>query len=173
MGAMATQLVSALGPVSSARPGNDWGLFEGVLLLLCVLIVADRVREYKRRSGLRNLAARRGFFYLGSSLPRSFTLRGTGLAAATSVWNVIDADCGGTRVICFDCRVGTGKGSWRRTVIAAKGPPGVFDTTMTADLSVDQCGEWSIMYEPKRMSLIPGRPMAVAAIEQHLAAIGS
>lgn len=117
------------------------------------------------------MAARRGFIYLGSSLPRSFTLRGTGLEAATSVWNVIDADCGGTRVICFDCRVGTGKGSWRRTAIAAKGPPNVFGIMLTTDLTVDRSGEWSVMYEPKRMSLIPGRPMNVAEIEAHLAAI--
>jgi hypothetical protein len=95
------------------------------------------------------------------------------LEGATSVWNVIDADCGGRRVICFDCRIGFGKGSWRRTVIAAKGPSDVFDTTLTADLTVDQCGEWSIMYEPKRMSLIPRLPMAVSEIEHHLAAIDS
>ena len=139
MGATATRLVSMLGPVSSARPGGDWGLFEVVLLLLCGLIVADRVREYKRRNGLRNLATRRGFDYLGSSLPRSFTLSGTALDGVTSVWNVIDADCG----------------------------------TLTADLTVDQCGEWSIMYEPKRMSLIPRLPMAVSEIEHHLAAIDS
>jgi len=166
-------VVSMLGPVSSARPGCEWSLVEGIVLLLCVWIVTDWVRERKRRTGLRNLAARRGFIYLGSSLPRSFTLRGTELEAATSVWNVIDADCGGIRVICFDCRVGAGKGSWRRTAIAAKGPPDVFGTMLTADLTVHQYGEWSIMYEPQRMSLIPGRPMAVSEIEAHLATIGS
>jgi hypothetical protein len=58
-------------------------------------------------------------------------------------------------------------------VIAAKGPPDVFDTTLTGDLTVNRCGEWSIMYEPKRISLIPGWPMAVSEIECHLAAIGS
>jgi hypothetical protein len=56
-------------------------------------------------------------------------------------------------------------------VIAAKGPPDVFDTTLTADLTVDRRGEWSIMYEPKRMSFVPGWPMAVSEIESHLAAI--
>ena len=173
MGAAATPVVSMLGPVSPARPGGDWILLEGIVLLLCVWIVTDWVREHQRRTGLRNMAARRGFIYLGSSLPRSFTLRGTDLEEATAVWNVIEADCGGTRVICFDCRVGTGKGSWRRTAIAAKGPPDVFGTMFTADLTVDQCGEWSIMYEPKRMSLIPGRPMTVSEIEAHLATIGT
>ena len=160
------------GPISSARPGGARILVETVVLLLCMLIFADWVREHKRQSGLRNMATRRGFVYLGSSLPRSFTLRGTRLEAATSVWNVIDADCGGIRVVCFDCRVGTGKSSWRRTAIAAEGPPDIFGTRLTADLTVDQCGEWSIMYEPKRMFLIPGRPMAVSEIEAHLAAIG-
>jgi hypothetical protein len=168
----ATLVASMLGPVSSARPGGGWGLFEGIVLLLCVWGVADWVRERKRRSGIRNLAARRGFTYLGSSLPRSFTLRGTELQSTASVWNVVDADCGGIRVICFDCRAGSGKGSWRRTAIAAKGQPDVFGSILTADLTLEQCGGWSIMYEPKRMSLIPGRPMAVSEIEAHLAAIG-
>jgi hypothetical protein len=166
-----TPMVSILGPVSSGSPWGGPGLFEIIAVLACALIVTDRVREYRRRVGLRDMAARRGFTYLGSSLPSTLTLRGTGLAGIASVWNVIDADCGGPRVICFDCCVGTGKGSWRRTVIAAKGAPDVFDTTLTGDLIVDQSGEWSIMYEPKRISLIPGWPMAVSEIEAHLGAI--
>jgi hypothetical protein len=173
MTAMATLVTSVLGPVSSATPGGGWGLFEAFFLLLCAWLVADWVRERKRRTGIRALASRRGFAYLGSSLPRSLNLRGTQLQETRSVWNVIDGDCGHMRVICFDCHIGGGRASWRRTVIAVKGRPDVFGSTLTADLSLEQCGEWSMMYEPKRMSLIPGRPMAVAEIEAHLTAIGN
>ena len=160
-----------LGPVSSAAPGGPGALFIAFVLFLCLLVVVDWVREHNRRAGLRALAARRGFSYLGASLPKSFTLGGTPFAAATEVWSVLDADCNGVRVICFDCRVGSGKGSWRRTVIAAKATPLVFSHTMSPPLAVDQCGEWSFMYEPRRMSFIPGWPMGVSEIESHLDAI--
>ena len=127
------------------------------------------MRERKRQAALRELAARRGFSYLGQSLPRSFTLRGTELERVTSIWNVIDGDCGGIRVISFDCRVGTGKSSWRHTAVAAQGPPDVFGTTFSLDLTVDRCGEWSIMYEPRK--LFSSGLMSVADVESHFDSI--
>jgi hypothetical protein len=47
-------------------------------------------------------------------------------AAAMRAWNVIEGKGHGVRVVAFDCRLGTGKGSWRRSVIAAEGSAEVF-----------------------------------------------
>lgn len=74
-------------------------------------------------------------------------------------------------MISFDCRIGTGKGSWRRTVIAVQASPDVFGTTFNPDLVIERAGEWSIMYEPWKLSLIPAGLMPVSEIEGHLDAI--
>jgi hypothetical protein len=129
------------------------------------------IRERKRQAALRELAARRGFSYLGEWFPRSIAVGGTELEGVTSIWNVIDGDCGGIRVVSFDCRIGSGKGSWVRTAIAAQGPPDVFGTMFNVDLTVDRCGEWSIMYEPKKLSLISSGLMSVAELESRFDSI--
>jgi hypothetical protein len=51
--------------------------------------------------------------------------------------------------------IGTGKGSWRRTAIAVQPPPDVFGAAFNPDFIVERSGEWSIMYEPSKLSLIP------------------
>jgi len=128
-------------------------------------------RETKRNAKLREMAARRGFTCLGQTPPRLFTLRGTQLGRARSIWNIIDGDCGGIRVISFDCHVGRGKGSWRRTAIAAQGPPDVFGTS-NVDLTVERCGEWSLLYEPYRFTpFAPTGLMPVSELESRLDSI--
>jgi len=119
------------------------------------------------------MARRLGFSYIGNALPRSLTLHGTGLEGASSIWNVLDRMCGATRVITFDCRIGSGKGSWRRTVIAAQGPRDVFGVAkFTSNLTLDRSGDWTMMYEPKTFSIVPPGLMPTAEIEAHLGAIG-
>jgi hypothetical protein len=93
------------------------------------------------------------------------------LQSVTSVWNVIDGECGRTRVISFDCRIGAGKGSWRRTAIAVQASPDVFGTEFSPDLIIERSGEWSIMYEPWKFSPIPAGLMRVSEIERQLNAI--
>jgi hypothetical protein len=87
------------------------------------------------------------------------------------VWNVIDGECGRVRVISFDCRIGTGKSSWRRTAIAVHGPPDVFGAAFNPNFVIERSGEWSIMYEPWKLSLIPVGLMPISEIESHLDAI--
>jgi hypothetical protein len=169
MGVNATRAVALLGPASSASPNGGhqpilW--FTGAALLAIFW-----VREHKRGRALRAMAIRRGLSFLGRALPRSFTLRDTAFDGATSIWNVIDGDCRGIRVMAFDCRIGTGKSSCRRTAIAAQGPPDVFGVfgavKFNTDLTVDRSGDWSVLYRSSSSGL-----MSVSELEAHLESIG-
>jgi hypothetical protein len=74
----------------------------------------------------------------------------------TSVWNIIDGERHGIRIVAFDCQIGVGKGSWRRTVIAAETAVEAFGAAaFNLDLTVDRSGNWMIMYQPRTVSLIP------------------
>jgi len=113
-----------------------------------VLFVALYLGEWKRAAAIRALANRLGFHYLGDALLRSLTLDGTPFHRASKVWNVIDGEPRGVRIIAFDCRVGVGKGSWRRTVIASNADSShalMFDP----DMILESAGEWKILYRPK------------------------
>jgi hypothetical protein len=138
-----------------------------------VLLAILWLRERKREAALRGMAVRRGFTYLGGALPRSFTLHGTPFERATSIWNVIDGDCRGIRVIGFDCRIGSGKTSWRRTAIAAQSPCDIFGVVkFSGDVTVDRSGDWAILYQPKTFSLIAPGLMPVSELEARLDSIG-
>ena len=124
-------------------------LFGCVALGAFVLVFfADR----QRAAAIRAFASRSGFHYIGDALPRSVTLRGTPLEGISKVWNVIDGEPRGVRIVAFDCRVGIGKGSWRRTVIAVENvsylPPAL---PLNSELTVDTAGNWKILYRPRAL----------------------
>jgi hypothetical protein len=98
-------------------------------------------------------------------------LRGTGLQGVTSVWNVIDGECARKRVISFDCRIGNGKSSCRRTAIAVHGSADVFGSEFNPDFVIERSGEWSVIYEPWKLSLIPAGLMSVSELDAHVDAI--
>jgi hypothetical protein len=130
------------------------------------------LRERHRTNAIRAMAMRSGFHYLGSALPNSLTLNGTPLENLTASWNVVDGERNGVRVIAFDCRIGHGKASWRRTVIAAESPLDTFGTVpFDHDLTVDRSGRWAVLYQPKTVSFIPPGFMSVPELEAHLGAI--
>jgi hypothetical protein len=121
---------------------------------------------------IRELADRLGFSYIGESLPPSINLRGTELESIGSTWNVIQGESHKIRVIAFDCRIGAGKSSWRRTVIAAQADSDVFGAAMfNRSLTTERSGGWVFLYEPKVAALIPSGLMSIAEIEGHLGAI--
>jgi hypothetical protein len=125
-------------------------------------------RSRKRIKAIRALATRLGFTYIGGALPRSVSLRGTSLEAATSVWNVIDGERHKLRFIAFDCRIGVGKGSWRRTVIGAQTDADIFGTvSFNRDLTVERSGDWMFLYQPKAF-FSPSALMSIDEIEAHL-----
>jgi len=145
---------------------RTYGLLIGMGLLFAVLYL----RERRRSETMRALAIRSGFNYLGRGVPRSLTLSGTPMDRASSIWNVIDGDRPGVRIIAFDCRIGTGKSSWRRTVIAVKSDK---DDAVSSnrDLAVDHSGGWTILYKPKAFFSIPAGLMTVNELEARLNAI--
>ena len=131
-----------------------------------------RIRASNRTAAIRAMAKRYGFVFLGTELPRSLTLRGTALDRSSSIWNVIDGERYGIRVVAFDCRIGSGKGSWRRTVIAAQSPSDLFNAVpFNRDLTVDRSGGWAILYQPWGYSVIPPGLMSIAELEAHLEAL--
>ena len=119
---------------------------------------------------MRAVAKRLGFEYQGETLPPSLNLRGTALDYSTSTWNVIEGKRHGIRVVAFDCQLGTGKGSWRRSVIAAEGSADLFGM-FNAEFAVERSGGWVLLYQPKAASLIPTGLMTVAEIEARVGAI--
>ena len=86
------------------------------LFVLYAIYTAERYRA----DAIRASAIRSGMHYLGYALPRSLTLEGTPFYRYSKVWNVIDGEPRGTRIMAFDCQVGVGKRSWRRSVIAVE-----------------------------------------------------
>ena len=145
-----------------------YALLSSAVVILAILYV----RQRSRSAAVRALASRSGFNYLGRALPRSLTLSGTPIGSATSTWNVIDGERHGVRIIAFDCQIGAGKGSWRRTVIAAESAANVFGAvSFNHDLTADRSGEWLILYQPKTLSLIPPGLMPITELEAHLNAI--
>jgi len=130
---------------------KDFGFvfFTGaVFAFLFVFYLVER----RRTAAIRALATRLGFHFLGNALPRSLTLSGTPFSRYSKVWNVIDGEPHGVRIIACDCRVGVGKHSWRRTVIAVesaayRSPAMPFNPEMT----IDTVGDWKIIYRPKAL----------------------
>jgi hypothetical protein len=150
---------------------HDWLI--GVALILGILSFLY-LRQRRRATAIRELAMRSGFIYIGDTLPRSVSLRGTELAFATSVWNVIDGEPRGIRIVAFDCQIGSGKGSWRRTVIAAQSETNVFGAMASdSNLTIEHSENWTILYQPKTVSLVPPGLMHLDELEAHLNAIGS
>jgi len=146
------------------------------ILLSCAGLLAGLLfwRQRKRMHAIRELAKRLSFTYIGQALPRSISLSGTSLQGATAFWNVIDGEHQRIRVIAFDCRIGVGKGSWRRTVIGAQSDADVFGTVkFNRDLTAERSGQWIFLYQPKALAVIPAGLMSVDEIEAHIDAIGS
>ena len=82
-----------------------------------------------------------------AALPRSLTLEGTPFQNFSKVWNVIDGEPRGTRIMAFDCQMDVGKRSWRRSVIAVEGDGNVLSNVpLHPDMAIDRSGRWKILY---------------------------
>jgi hypothetical protein len=144
-----------------------------LIVMACVMLaafIALYLSERQRANAVRALANRSGLHYLGNALPRSLTLGGTPFQSASKVWNVIDGEPRGVRVIAFDCRVGVGKGSWRRTVIATESGADLSDAVpFNPDMMVESAGKWKILYRPKgSVNFRIAGLMPIAELEAHL-----
>jgi hypothetical protein len=121
-----------------------------ILMAVCmgafVLYTLHTSKRY-RAEAIRAFAIRSGMHYIGDAIPKPLTLQGTPFYHASKVWNVIDGEPRGTRIMAFDCRVGVGKQSWRRTIIAVEGDGDAFG--VMPDMTIDRSGRWAILYRPK------------------------
>ncbi len=114
------------------------------------LIYTLRASEHYRRDRIRAIANACGMHYLGEALPNSLTFAGTPFHQVSEVWNVIDGEPRGTRIMAFDCQVGEGKRSWRRTVIAIQAPRAdLQDLPLDTGTTIDNSAMWQFLYRPR------------------------
>jgi len=125
-----------------------------------------------RAGAVQALAATLGFHYLGEALPRNLDLAGSPLASASSVWNVIDGEPSGKRIVAFDCAIGQGKGSWQGTIIAVKTEASTISVSFfDPALHLEQVRDWVLIYRPKDYGLIPSGLMPIPELQAYLEAI--
>ena len=152
---------------------NPWTF--AVVPAAVVALSAWLWRRSRVRAGeVRALAATHGFHYLGEALPRSLDLTGSLLASVGSVWNVIDGEPRGTRIVAFDCKIGEGRGSRRRTVVAVKGQVGI-PTVLRFDPSLrqEQVRDWVLIYRPEDTALIDVGLTPISELQAYLEAIAN
>ena len=129
--------------------------------------------DWKRNRMMPMLMSSLGLKSWGSRLPPDLSLTGTPMANATAIWNVMEGERNGIPFVAFDCRMGVGKSSWRRTVIAARSGRDVFATVPSeSSYTVDRCGEWMILYAPKWGFIVGQSLMPVPELEARLLSLG-
>ena len=77
---------------------KDFGIvfFAGAAVALLLIF---HLVEKQRTAAIRALATRLGFHFLGTALPQSLRLSGTPFSRHSKVWNVIDGEPRGLRII--------------------------------------------------------------------------
>jgi len=136
------------------------------LIVAAVIVAASWWQSRQRTSAFIELAAKFGLAFLGTTLPGFLNLAGTGPEAISSCWNVVEGEINRVRFVIFDCRIGRGKGSWRRTIIAAKGNADIFKSVpMVLNLTSEPAGEWTVLYQPKTSQIIPPGLIAVPELD--------
>ncbi len=151
---------------------KDWGFVLWVIVLVGFFIWSA-LRDRKRTKQLATLASTLGLKSWGNQLPSDLSLAGTPMAHRSATWNVFEGVQNGTSFIMFDCRIGTGKGSWRRTVIAARASRDVFATVPSdSSYTVDQSGEWMVFYSPKALSFFGQGLMPVTELDARISTLG-
>lgn len=119
----------------------------------------------KRTADMRTLAADRGFHFLGSAIPASIQFGKTSLQGISSTSNGIEGTRNGIKIMAFDCRIGTGKGSRTRTVLAVRTSG---DVKHDFSLSMERAGDWTILFEPFNNQRPGGRIIPVHELAAHL-----
>jgi hypothetical protein len=130
------------------------------------------VNDRRRAKDMAKMATSLGLKSWGDRLPPDLSLTETPIVGKTAIWNAFEGVQNGIRFVVFDCRIGTGKVSWRRTVIAARSSRDVF-ATVPSDFSytVDRSGDWMLFYSPKTLSFLGQPLMPVAELEARISTL--
>ncbi|WP_109485085.1 hypothetical protein [Occallatibacter savannae] len=165
------------GPVYEAAHGTQttlpiWSIALLAAALGSIFLWSDFYQRRRARE-LTKLANTLGLKPWGEKLPLAVSLAGTPIADRSATWNVFEGVRNGIPFVVFDCRIGTGKGSWQRTVIAARTGRDVF-ATVPSDFSyaVDRSGEWMVFYSPKTLSFFGEGLMPIAELEARISTLG-
>jgi hypothetical protein len=173
MGGLARGEMLMLGPIPVfPEEAIDVALVVWVAALASFFLWSA-IDDRRRARGMARMASTMSLKAWGDQLPADLSLAGTPMANRSAIWNVFEGVRNGIPFIVFDCRIGRGKGSWRRTVIAARANRDVF-ATVPSDYSytVDRCGEWMVFYSPRTLSFLGQRLMPIAELEARLSTLG-
>src|ERR1700753_1750942 len=105
---------------------QDWP-FIAFVAILGIYGLIWTIRMHKRSKALAKLASEIGLTVWDYQiLPSDLTLHGTDLENFSKVFNIYQGTVNGVHVVFFDCKVGYGKRTWMRTVLAIRKtiPPG-------------------------------------------------
>lgn len=150
----------------------NWFVGLWMTLIGC-FIVWSVWANWKRNRMMPILMSSLGLKSWGSRLPPELSLTGTPMAHASATWNVMEGERNGIPFVVFDCRMGAGKSSWRRTVIAARSGRDVFAAVPSeSSYTVDRCGDWMIFYAPKRGFIVGPSLMPISELEARLSSLG-
>ncbi len=133
------------------------------LVMVAVLSGCLKIFMFFRAKGMRALASRWGFQYIGPPalrflrlwfssshevsppLPASFSLACYPIDEIRQVWNVIEGRQNGVLVLIFDSFIRGGKAGWYCTLIACQTQQNPFGTD-TSRNHVIQSGGWTALY---------------------------
>ena len=135
------------------------------------LVIGSWIRDRKRSKAMAALAGRLGLHLWGERLPPELSLSGTPFAKASGIWNVMEGELHGISVVAFDCRVGTGKGQWRRTVIAVRNLGEILGTPLEDVHIIKRVGEWDFLYAPYKILVLRRGLMPVSELDERLSAL--
>jgi len=112
------------------------------LVALVGLALFDKRARTKQ---IQQFAERSGFLYLGSALP-GFSLKAASWSRdAHSVTRVVWGEKAQQEFVVFDCRLGHGKRTTSRTVVAVRGQLGNLGAAQFGPDRVEQVGEWAVL----------------------------
>ena len=154
IGPSATRIAIAIGVfglLSVFYLGTNVVFILWIGFLLAVL-VRDLIQDRQRTRLIRDFASRTGFSSLGACLPKSFPMLDTSSGWARSVIRAFAGDKNNREVLVFDCWVGHGKGSFRRTVVAVRGKSADFGwARFGPGPETLEVGGWAVVYGSKRL----------------------
>jgi hypothetical protein len=124
----------------------------------------------RRTRAIKLLAPKLGLLpWPNDSLPRDLFLSSTQFANWSKLSNVYSGIINGVEVAFFDCKVGRGKGSWTRTIIAVRSNGDVFGAkAFDLDFNSQRCEEWLLLYRRREGFRITPGVMPVSQIESHI-----